>query len=253
MHLILTGATGLVGSGVLNQMLQLIPGEISKLTILSRRPVPMADGAEGVTVIEHKDFETYPPELLKQLQGAEGCVWAQGISVSLVNKEDYVKITKDYPLAAAKAFSRLSDSFKFVYISGAGVTTKPGPFTQFFAQIKGETESSLLSLPTTDPAFASLKPYSLRPGMVDSATDPAVISATTDRNASLVERLIKPTAPLWRAFLPGLVSPTQEIGIAATRLAMGGGGVVGGDGVEEGRILSNEVIRRLAREGFEGR
>ncbi|KAK2773874.1 hypothetical protein FQN53_003928 [Emmonsiellopsis sp. PD_33] len=221
MHLILTGATGLVGSGVLNQMLQLIPGEISKLTILSRRPVPMADGAEGVTVIEHKDFETYPPELLKQLQGAEGCVWAQGISVSLVNKE--------------------------------WVATKPGPFTQFFAQIKGETESSLLSLPTTDPAFASLKPYSLRPGMVDSAADPAVIAATTDRNASLVERLLKPTAPLWRAFLPGLVSPTQEIGIAATRLAMGGGGVVGGEGVEEGRILSNGVIRSLAREGFEGR
>ncbi|KAK2811449.1 hypothetical protein FQN50_002072 [Emmonsiellopsis sp. PD_5] len=238
MHLILTGATGLVGSGVLNQMLQLIPGEISKLTILSRRPVPMAEGAEGVTVIEHKDFETYPPELLKQLQGAEG---------------DYVKITKDYPLAAAKAFSGLSDSFKFVYISGAGVTTKPGPFTQFFSQIKGETESSLLSLPTTDPAFASLKPYSIRPGMVDSVTDPAVIAATTDRKSSLVERLLMPTAPLWRAFLPGLVSPTQEIGIAATRLAMGGGGVVLGEGVEEGRILSNRVIRRLAREGFDGR
>ena len=87
MHLILTGATGLVGSGVLAHILSLPPGQITKLSILSRRPVPMAEGKPGVTVIEHKDYGHYPPELLEQLRGAQGCIWAQGISVALVPRE----------------------------------------------------------------------------------------------------------------------------------------------------------------------
>lgn len=89
MHVILTGATGLVGSGALAQVLASMKtgGPISRLSILSRSPVPMAEGQENVTVIQHKDFEKYPPEVLKQLEGAEACIWAQGISQTQVGKE----------------------------------------------------------------------------------------------------------------------------------------------------------------------
>jgi len=85
MHLILTGATGLVGAGVLHNMLN-VPA-VTKISILSRRPVPMAEGYPKANVIIHKDFTNYPPELLSQLEGAEGCVWALGVSVNDVNKE----------------------------------------------------------------------------------------------------------------------------------------------------------------------
>ena len=85
MHLILTGATGLVGSGVLRHMID--TPSISKVSILSRRPVPQAEGHEKVNVIIQKDFNTYPSDILAQLKGAEGCVWAQGISVTQVTKE----------------------------------------------------------------------------------------------------------------------------------------------------------------------
>lgn len=87
MHLILTGATGLVGSGVLDAMLQ--NSAISRISILSRRPVKMAEDAKDprVHVITHKDFETYQPELLEQLKDADGCVWALGISQNSVDKE----------------------------------------------------------------------------------------------------------------------------------------------------------------------
>jgi aspartate-semialdehyde dehydrogenase len=80
MHLILTGATGLVGSGVLHYM-------ISTPNILSRRPVTQAEGHEKVKVIIHKDYTTYPSELLAQLKDADGVVWAQGISSTQVGKE----------------------------------------------------------------------------------------------------------------------------------------------------------------------
>jgi uncharacterized protein YbjT (DUF2867 family) len=87
MHLILTGATGLVGSGVLDAMIKM--KDITKISIISRRPVPMADDAKDprINVIIHKDFTNYPQSLLDQVKDATGCVWALGISQTEVSKE----------------------------------------------------------------------------------------------------------------------------------------------------------------------
>jgi uncharacterized protein YbjT (DUF2867 family) len=85
-HLILTGATGLVGSGVLHQML--VHDGVSRISILSRRPVKMAEGhTDKVKVIIHEDFKTYDQALLDQLKDAHGCVWALGVSQNAVDKE----------------------------------------------------------------------------------------------------------------------------------------------------------------------
>lgn len=84
-HLILTGATGLVGSGVLQQMLA--NDAVSRISILSRRPVKMAEGHEAkAKVIIHKDFKDYEQALLEELKGAQGCVWALGVSQNVVDK-----------------------------------------------------------------------------------------------------------------------------------------------------------------------
>lgn len=87
MHLILTGATGLVGSGVLDAMIKM--KEVTKISILSRRPVAMAEAANDprVNVVINSDFEKYDPAVLSQLKGASGCVWALGISQTQVGKE----------------------------------------------------------------------------------------------------------------------------------------------------------------------
>lgn len=85
MHLILTGATGMVGSACLNHMLT--NNSIISVSILSRRPVPMAEGKAKAKVILHNDFDQYPKETLGQLKGATGCVWALGVSQNDVSKE----------------------------------------------------------------------------------------------------------------------------------------------------------------------
>jgi hypothetical protein len=87
MHLILTGGTGMVGSGVLDAMIKM--KSISKISILSRRPVKMAEDSKDsrINVIIHKDFEKYDTELLEHLKGASGCVWALGTAQSQVSKE----------------------------------------------------------------------------------------------------------------------------------------------------------------------
>lgn len=85
MHLILTGATGLIGSAVLDNMLA--QESISRISILSRRPVRMAEGHSKAHVILHNDFHKYEPELLEQLKDAQGCVWALGVSQNDVDKK----------------------------------------------------------------------------------------------------------------------------------------------------------------------
>jgi hypothetical protein len=82
MHLILTGATGAVGSCVL--LHALASPTIKKLSILSRRPItyitPATDPTSKANVIVHKDYLDYPPEVLDQLKGANACIWAQGLT-----------------------------------------------------------------------------------------------------------------------------------------------------------------------------
>ncbi|TVY46724.1 hypothetical protein LOCC1_G002852, partial [Lachnellula occidentalis] len=193
MHLILTGATGLVGSGVLHAMLT--TPTVSKITILSRGPVPMAEGHAKAHVVIHKDYTKYPSELMLQLRDADGCVWAQGISQTKVGKElvgpctnpsalllfvnqwlimlvakrnrEYIEITHTYPLLFARALasSTAPKPVTFIYVSGEGATTSPGRFTPIFGLTKGRTEVDLLAL--SKEAGSNLRAISLRPGGVD--------------------------------------------------------------------------------------
>ncbi|PYI06940.1 nucleoside-diphosphate-sugar epimerase [Aspergillus sclerotiicarbonarius CBS 121057] len=245
MRLILTGATGLVGSSALNHILSLPQGQVSRLYVLSRRPVPMADNHPNVTVINHQDFTQYSPELLATLKGVTGCIWALGVSQTEVTKEDYVKITVDYPLAAAKAFASLSDSFNFVYVSGEGATQSPGLLTPFFGRVKGECEQSLIQL---SEQYPSLKPYSLRPAMVDPISDPQVLQPFLQRpdQNTLTKRILRGVlGPAIRGGYPPGVSPTQDLGRFLTDLASGDGKPLHGEGVTgEGWIISNKAFRR---------
>ncbi|PYH89012.1 hypothetical protein BO71DRAFT_435203 [Aspergillus ellipticus CBS 707.79] len=180
------------------------------------------------------------------LTGATGCIWALGVSQTEVNKEDYVKITVDYPLAAAKAFSTLSDSFNFVYVSGQGATQTPGFLTPFFGRVKGECETALIQL--AQQHHPSLKPYSLRPAMVDPAADPRVWEALRQRpqERPLGHRFLRGVfAPAVRGVYPQGASPTKELGQFLTTLASGAGEPMQGDGVSgDGWIISNQAFRR---------
>lgn len=174
MHLILTGATGLVGSSVLDAMIR--AKDVSKISILARRPVPFAEEAKDprISVIIQKDFGSLEPSVLEQLRGANGCVWALGISQTKVNKQDYVSITKDYALTAARAMSTLGtaeEPFRFVYVSGEGATQEPGRFSAIFARVKGETEKALADMTGELP---SLRADSMRPAFVDASRHEAI-------------------------------------------------------------------------------
>lgn len=239
MHLILTGATGLVGAAVLDSMLA--QESISRISILSRRPVKMAEGHEKAKVIIHKDFKSYDKALLEQLSDAQGCVWALGVSQNDVDKEKYVEITHDYTLAAAHAFNTLhpESPFTFVYVSGEGATQTPGMFTPIFGRVKGQTEAELLNFRKQNPNFRAL---SVRPGGVDWTAHPE-IQPFIPAQPAWKAAMMKPMNLVYRS----MMTPTKPMGRVFTELAMSKGEPLEGTGVGlESTLLTNIGIRRLS-------
>ncbi|KAF1973975.1 hypothetical protein BU23DRAFT_589235 [Bimuria novae-zelandiae CBS 107.79] len=214
-HLILTGATGLIGSGVLQQMLA--SDAITRISILSRQPVKMTEGHEDkVRVIICKDFKNYDQALLDELEDAQGCVWALGVSQNAVDKAKYFEITHDYPLDAAKAFSTLhpSSPFTFDFVSDEGATQDPGILTAMFGRVKGQTEKDHKEIHPFIPA----QPWWKKP-------------------------LIAPIDTVYQK----LMTPTKPLGRILTELAMSKGEPLQGKDIQmEGTVMPNTAFRRVA-------
>ncbi|KAK6607549.1 nucleoside-diphosphate-sugar epimerase [Botrytis cinerea] len=246
MHLILTGATGLVGSGILHQML--IHPSVTKISILSRNPVPLAEthaNSKKATVILHSDFNNYPETVLEQLKGAEGCVWALGTSSAGMEKEKYTEITKTYTLHAARALPSVASPkpFKFLYISGEGANLAPGVLTPMFGVVKGETEAELLALPA-EKGYENLKVYNVRPAAVDPIQHEE-IKEFIPQKKGIMKLLDIGLSPVIRAVGKNLNTPTREMGKVITELMLGNGEKLEGSGVIDGRTLSNIGLRRM--------
>ncbi|KOS22390.1 Protein FMP52 [Escovopsis weberi] len=262
MHVILTGATGLIGSAVLDAMIR--TKDITKISILSRRPVQMAEAAKDprINVILHQDFETYDPQLLQQLAGARACVWALGISQNKVGKDEYWKITRDYAVAGARFLSQLaappsagdsssSDNkdapqpFRFIYVSGEGATQTPGLLTPFFGQVKGQAEQELAQLAAQ--TGAPLRVDSVRPGFIDVRGHAAIAPYTPDEGT--FRRGWTRLGYHWIGFLPNLHSPTPALAECLTQLAMGRlDGKLEGSGsfrLGSGWIVTNIGFRKM--------
>lgn len=240
-HVVLTGATGLVGSAVLSQLLS--TPSITRVSILSRRPVAAAEGHEKAKVVIHSDFSQYPPNVLEQLSGAQSCIWAQGKSSVGMTEPEYAELTHDWPLAAAKAFSKAADEshpFNFVYVSGEGADPTQSTRTMF-GRVKGKAEQALIEVGSSTP----LSVYNLRPAGIDGRES----ASKPERPASWQDNLAAWSfLPLVRLFAPKWHTPVDSLAQVAVRLAIGDGKPVAqGDGVEAGgRTLRNVAIRNLA-------
>ena len=258
MHLILTGATGLVGSATLHAMLR--NPAVTRITIFSRKPVEQASDTEDAkrkcNVLTWPDFPVAPsPAELASIRDAHGCIWALGISQAEVDAPTYERITLTWPVAWVKAFAGAGmgvstegqeSLFNFVYVSGEGATHQPGSLTSRFARIKGQTEQTLLRF-AQDETTSGLKMYCARPGGVDRRGHTEITKYVAAREGilkKLVMTFMAVVGPFWKS----MMSPTPALGDALLQLGMGDGKPLPkGPGVEsEGRLLRNVALRRLA-------
>jgi len=153
MKVILFGASGMVGQGVLRECLR----DPRVTAVLAIGRTPTSDKHEKLRQIVHRDFTDFSP-LETELTDADACFFCLGISSAGMSEADYRHVTFDFTLAAARTLAKVSPGLTFVYVSGTG-TDSSAKGRSMWARVKGETENALLALP-----FKAA--YMFRPGFI---------------------------------------------------------------------------------------
>ena len=205
MKVILFGATGMVGQGVLRECL-LDPGVDSVLAV--GRSTTGQRHAKLREVL-HENFFDFSA-LESELTGYDATFFCLGVSSLGMSEERYRRLTYDITLAAARTLARLNPNMVFTYVSGRGTdSTEHGQL--MWARVKGKTENDLLKLPFK--AAYMFRPAGIQP-----------LHGIRSKTA-WVQAVYTATWPLWsvlRRISPRLVTSTEQIGRAMIRIAREG-------------------------------
>jgi uncharacterized protein YbjT (DUF2867 family) len=197
MKIIIFGATGMVGHGVLLECLE--HAGVSSVLVVGRRSC----GITHPKLREHvqADLSSYP-EQDALFAGYDACFFCLGVSSAGMDEAEYRRVTHDLALAAARAMVRVSPQMTFCYVSGAG-TDSSGKGRSMWARVKGQTENALLELP-----FRAS--YMFRPGYIQPVK--GVRSRT--RLYQAIYTVAAPLFPVWKAIAPRHVTTTERLGLA---------------------------------------
>ena len=202
MKVIVYGASGMVGQGVLRECV--LDPDVTEVLTVGRRPLGRTHPkVTDKVVADLADLSTL------DFTGYDACFFCLGVSSAGMNEEKYRRITYDFTLAAGRKLAVESPGATFAYVSGMG-TDEHG--RQMWARVKGKTESDLLALP--------LKAYMFRPGYIQpkhGATSRTTLYRVLYVGLAWLYPLIRRVAPRW-------VTTTEQIGLAMLRLAKHGDG-----------------------------
>ncbi len=201
MRVLLFGATGMVGQGVLRECEA--AHDVSEVVAIVRSPLERI--AAKVTEIEHRDFLDWSDV---DLSGFDACFFCLGVSSLGKNEARYRRVTYDLTLKLAEALVKASPQAVFVYVSGAGTNARS---KQMWARVKGATEDALMRMP-----FRGV--YCFRPGYIQPLH--GVKSKVDWYNAMYAA--VRWAEPLLMRIAPGLVTTTEAVGCAMLKVARDG-------------------------------
>jgi len=197
MKIMLFGATGMVGQGVLRECL--VDGDVTRVLCVGRKPTGLQHPKLSELVVP--DMYDYLA-VEDKLSGFDACFFCLGVSSVGMSEADYRRITYDLTLAAAQPLARLNPQMTFIYVSGAGTdSTERGP--TMWARVKGATENALMRLP-----FRAT--YMFRPGFIEPMH--GVRSKTALYQAAYV--IAKPVFGVLRRWAPNRVTTSVQVGRA---------------------------------------
>jgi uncharacterized protein YbjT (DUF2867 family) len=206
MKVIVFGATGMVGQGVLRECL-LDPG-VEAVLAVGRTATGQRDPKFRELI--HSDMFDYAG-IESELAGYDACFFCLGISSVGMKEDAYRRITYDITLSAARTLARLNPAMTFIYVSGEGTdSTEKG--SRMWARVKGQTENALLQLP------APFKAVMFRPGGIEPGR--GITSKT--KLYRVAYSLSRPLWPLLRKFSPNMVTTSEKVGRAMLRVARSG-------------------------------
>ncbi len=189
---IITGATGMVGEGVLLECLN--NPDVEQVLVINRRPGGISH--PKLYEILHGDFFNLTP-IESQLQGYNACFFCLGISSVGISKEEYKHTTYDLTMNVAQTLAKINPDLTFCYVTGAG-TDSSEQGTIAWARVKGATENALLKL------FKNA--YMFRPGFMKATPD--------QKNLKSFYKWLAWIYPFGRKLFPGAFCTLKEVGLA---------------------------------------
>ncbi len=153
LKLILTGATGMVGEGVLLELLH--NDQVSKVLSINRKPYAISHPKYAELLVS--DFLQID-SFRDRLAGYDACFYCAGVSSVGMNEADYTHITLTTTLHFAKVLAEINPTMVFDFVTGAQ-TDSSEQGRLMWARVKGKTENELMKLPFRGQ-------YNFRPGFM---------------------------------------------------------------------------------------
>jgi uncharacterized protein YbjT (DUF2867 family) len=189
---IITGATGMVGEGVLFECLN--HPDVEQVLVINRKPGGVSH--PKLHEIIHVDFFNLSP-IEQQLIGFNACFFCLGVSSVGISKEEYKHITYDLTLNMAQQLAKLNPEMTFCYVTGAGTdSSEQGRIA--WARVKGATENALIRLFT--------HAYMFRPAFMKATPG--------QKNVKGYYKFLAWLYPIGRALYPAGFCTLQEVGRA---------------------------------------
>ncbi len=214
---IITGATGMIGEGVVHECLQ--HSEVESVLVINRKSC----GVEHPKLKEiiHSDFSDFS-SIENELIGYNTVYLVMGVSAARMSEDNYTHLTYDLTMALAKPLKKLNPEMTLCYVSGAGTdSTEKG--RMMWARVKGKTENDLLNM-------GFKQTFMFRPGFIEPT--PGL------KNSYKIYDYLKPLIPILRKLFPKYVSSLKEIALAMIYVATKG---------SDKSILDLRDIRNLAK------
>ena len=196
MNVLLFGATGMVGQGVMRECLA--APDVEKVLTVGRTPTGQQH--PRLQELVHAEMWDYA-NVEAELSNFDACFFCIGVTSSGMSEQKYTHLTYDMTLSVASTLARLNPQMVFVYVSGAGADSSETSRI-VWERVRGKTENALLKLP-----FRGV--YIFRPGMIQPV---GVQSKTTSYR--WFYSLTKPLLPVLRAMLPDQILSTPQVGQA---------------------------------------
>lgn len=195
MKVLLFGATGMVGQGVLRECL--LDPRVTQVVSVGRSPLKQQ--APGLSEILLPDLHAIA-QVEQQLSDFDGCFFCLGVSVLGLSEAEYTRLTHDLALEIAAVLAPRNPAMTFIYVSGAGTSRDS---RQMWARVKARTEDDLAVLP-----FKAS--YAFRPGLIQPLH--GVVSKTLWY--AMAYAALRPIAALLTRWMPSVATTSQRLGKA---------------------------------------
>jgi len=187
---IITGATGMVGEGVLFECLQ--NSTVSEVLIINRRHYDL-DHPKLKELIVSDFFQL--DQFAQKIKGYDACFFCAGVSSVGMKEDKYTYITYDTTIAFARTLLNYNNDMSFCYVSGSH-TDSSEKGRMMWARVKGKTENDLTKLP-----FKA--EYNFRPGIM--------LPFRGQKNWKSIYKIL---AKIFKTVSPKNVLTMQEVGQA---------------------------------------